>query len=147
MSSWFIKKVRQYERRFIPKMRHKVWYKVIKAFVLLPVVLLGTLINLLYGATISKIRFKRSGKPDIVLNNIIAGWGNLMFSSPAVEQLALKRAKICADCPSAQFSGAYYITAPDSKTKQVRGLKCGECGCALSAKVRSVEDSCPLGKW
>lgn len=139
--------IRQYERRFIPNTRHKTWYKVVKAIVILPIVLIGALLSLVYGLTISKIRFKRSGKPEIVLDNIIAGWSNLMFSSPAVEQLAIKRAKICAECPSAQFSGAYYITAPDNKTKEVRGLKCGECGCALSAKVRSVEDTCPLGKW
>lgn len=147
MSKRLIKTIRQYERRFIPNARNKTWYKTFKAIVLLPVVLASAVFQLLYSLIVSKIRFKRTGKPDIVLNNIIEGWGNLMFSSPSVEKLALKRAKICADCPSAQFSGAYYITAPDNKTKQVRGLKCGECGCALSAKVRSVEDSCPLGKW
>lgn len=141
------KKIRQYERRLIPNVRSKEWYKILKFLLLSPILIASLLLSFLYAITIAKVRFKRNGKPDIVLENIVAGWSNLLFSSPAIENLAIKRAKICAECPSAVFSGVYSITTPDNKTKQIKGLKCAECGCALSAKVRSTNDRCPLGKW
>jgi len=142
------KKIRQLERKYIPNQRRKHWYIITKAIVLLPVLIVHFLGSTVYNFFIRKMRFKREGKPDIILENIVAGWSNLIFGDPAVEQLAIKRAKICAECPSAQFSGGiYYLTTMDQKTKQVRGLRCGECGCALSAKVRAVDDRCPLGKW
>jgi len=141
------KKIRQLERRYIPHTRNKVWYNVIKGLMLLPILIVGLLSSLVYGSVIRKIKLKRNNKPDIVLENIIAGWTNLAFSSPAVEKLAIKRAKICAECPSAVISGTYSIIAPDNKTKAIKGLKCNVCGCALSAKVRATDDTCPLGKW
>lgn len=148
MNNRLTKKIRQWERRYIPNQRRKGWYVIVKSIILLPIILVGTGATLFHNFVIKKIRFKRDGKPDIILENIIAGWSNLIFGNPAVEQMAIKRAKICAECPSAKYSGGiYYITTIDQKTKEVKGLKCGECGCALSAKVRSVGDTCPLGKW
>lgn len=141
------KRIRQLERKHIPHTRNKVWYSVVKAILLMPILIVGLLYSLVYGSIIRKIKFKRKGKPHIILDNIIAGWANLAFSTPAVEQLAIKRAKICAECPSATVSGTYSIIAPDNKTKAIKGMKCGVCGCALSAKVRATNDSCPLGKW
>lgn len=148
MISNLTKKIRQLERQHIPNTRRKSWYKMLKALILLPLILIGAIGSLFHKHIIKKMRFKRDGKPDIILENIIAGWSNIVFGNPAIEEMATKRAKICAECPSAKFSGGiYYLTTIDQKTKQVRGLSCGECGCALSAKVRSTGDSCPLGKW
>jgi hypothetical protein len=148
MNAHLTKKIRQWERQYIPNHRKKNWYIILKVIVLMPIILIGTGITLFKNNVIKVMRFERDGKPDVVLENIIAGWSNLIFGNPAVEEMAIKRAKICAECPSAQFSGGiYYLTTIDQKTKQVRGLSCGECGCALSAKVRSVGDTCPLGKW
>lgn len=65
------------------------------------------------------------------LNEIVNGWGNVIFQSPEVEELANKRAEYCAKCPS-----------------NISNI-CGECGCVLTAKTRSTMDTnkCPLGKW
>ena len=63
------------------------------------------------------------------LFEIIEGWKNYTFPSPHVEKVARARAGICATCPSNS------------------GKKCGECGCPLSAKVRSLKSKCPLNKW
>lgn len=141
------KKVRQFERRYLPNQRKKTWYKFTKAAVLLPIVVLPFLATITYRFIIKKMRFKRKGKPDIVLQNIIDGWSNFIFGNPEVEKLAIKRAGICAKCPFAVTSGIYSITTVDQRTKQVQGMRCAKCGCALSAKVRAVNDSCPLGKW
>jgi len=93
------------------------------------------------------VRIKRKNKPDIVLENIIAGWTNLTLHDSVVEQTAMKRANICAKCPAARFSGGVHTIIVDKKTTQVRGLVCGDCGCPLSAKIRSNNDYCPRGLW
>ena len=65
------------------------------------------------------------------LGEIINGWGNWVFKSPEVEEIAKERAAICAGCPS------------------IKGNTCGECGCPLFAKTRSMKETneCPLKKW
>lgn len=130
------------ERKYIPNVRKKKWYKITKALLFLP---LGIIV---YSVTklAKKIRFKRKNKPDIVLTNIIAGFGNLAFKNKNVELLAMSRAQICAGCPFAEKSGVYSIIK-DNRTEQIQGMKCGKCGCNLSAKVRSIDDYCPEGKW
>ena len=144
------KSIRRLERRFIPNLRKHPLYTTIKLILLLPIILFVWLVdsvyNLFYNQVISRIRFKRKDR-DIVLKSIVDGWTNLAFPNPRVESIATTRAGICAECPSAAFSGGYYMVAVDSKLKKIRGLKCNECGCALSAKVRSLDDRCPLGKW
>ena len=138
---------RNFERKYLPELRLRKWYKVTKAIIVIPFALplygIKTGINYL----ISKIRIKRNGKPDIVLQNIVDGWMNLMISDPVVEELAIHRASICAKCPFAEMSTGIHTIVVDSKTKDIRGTKCGKCGCPLSAKVRSKNDRCPIGKW
>ena len=63
---------------------------------------------------------------------IIEGWGKLVFKDPRVEEVMLRRAKICSDCDS-------YCLRPY--------LHCRDCGCYLPAKLRSMGSECPLGKW
>jgi hypothetical protein len=46
------------------------------------------------------------------------------------EELHDSRVKICHNCP-----------------KLVGGLVCQVCGCAVDAKTRLTDESCPIGKW
>ena len=65
------------------------------------------------------------------LEEILNGWGNWLFKTPEVEEIARERVEICVECPSN------------------KGSTCGECGCPLFAKTRSMKETnkCPLGKW
>ena len=138
-------KLKRLERKYIPNMRHNKLYIILKYIIATPIVLL------LYVVKILKQKLKRQNnktdKPNIILSNIIAGWGNLIFTDPQVEALAIQRAAICAKCPFAEVLNGLHTMVVDKKTTQVRGLKCGKCGCPLSAKVRAPQDSCPIGKW
>jgi hypothetical protein len=69
------------------------------------------------------------------------GWKNVVFMSPAVEQLAEGRAKICATCPYAVEDS--WLQAIGKLLKRMVGLKCELCGCPISAKTRSVDETCP----
>jgi len=64
-------------------------------------------------------------------NAIVDGWKHVIFTDPKIEQMATQRAAICASCPSNNYN------------------ICGECGCPLIAKVRSIKETndCPLKKW
>jgi hypothetical protein len=127
--------------------RKTAWYFATKVTLLLPLVLLGLVeqfIEWLYNLT--RGRVKRQNKPDIVFSNIIAGFTGLAFPDEKTEALAKRRAEICASCPFAVETGIYSVVA-DKRTTQIQGMKCGKCGCNLSAKVRSVKDYCPEGKW
>jgi hypothetical protein len=138
----FFKPIRKVEKQYFNKVRKTLTYKLIKFIVLFPFYAIWV------GSTklISKIKIKRKNKPDIVLTNIVEGFKHLIYNDPDVEFLATERAKICAKCPFAEKSGIYSVVI-DNKTKNIQGMKCGKCGCNLSAKVRSVQDACPLGKW
>jgi len=63
------------------------------------------------------------------LERIIEGWYNLIIRDPVIEEMALKRAKVCAVCSS-----------------NVRNV-CKECHCPLPAKTRSVEEKCDKNLW
>ena len=60
---------------------------------------------------------------------IIDGWKHYIFRDDSIEALARERTEICRVCP------------------ELRGLKCGVCGCLISAKVRSRKSKCPINKW
>lgn len=60
---------------------------------------------------------------------IIQGWGNVIFSDPAIEEEAKRRASICGAC------------------KYNVNNKCQKCGCPLIAKTRSPNSKCPISKW
>lgn len=143
------KGITRLERKYFKGSFHKtVWYFWIKLLLLFPLVVLGTielLVVKLYEA-VKRGRIKRSGKPDIVFSNIVAGFAGLAFPNEKTEVLAKRRAEICAQCPSAVETGLYTAII-DNRTTQIQGMKCKECGCNLSAKVRSAKDYCPLGKW
>lgn len=135
-----------FEKRY---MKHSVrkswWWFAIKVVVLSPFLALRLLGKLLYGKQPSS-KINTQDSPDIKLGNIIDGFTNLAFPDAEVEDLAKKRAAICAECPLAVKTGVYSVIA-DKRTKHIQGMKCDACGCNLSAKVRSVKDYCPKGKW
>lgn len=135
------------ERKYLPRLRKKKIYKQVKFLLLAPIVI--PIYGLVQGTKylIGLVRIERKDKPDIILTNIIAGWTNLVLHNSVIEETALKRANICAKCPAARFSGGVHAIVVDNKTTQVRGLVCGDCGCPLSAKVRSDNDYCPRGLW
>ena len=143
-----MKWLRVIERKYIPNARHKQWYIITKLILLGPILIPVYLIIKGLKWIASKIVIKRSnGKPDLILSNIIDGWTNLMIPNQVSENLAMVRAKICSECPHAIMDTAVHTIVVDNKTKNIRGLRCDECGCPLSAKIRSSADRCPLGKW
>lgn len=143
------KVINRWERRHIKRKHYKSnWYFFVKITLLFPLVLIDQLMRLvsfLFNA-VFKGKVERAEKPDIVFKNIVAGFTGLAFPNEKVEALAKRRAEICAECPSAVESGLYTAVI-DKRTTKIQGMKCNECGCNLSAKVRSTNDYCPLGKW
>lgn len=77
------------------------------------------------------------------LKEIFNAWYNVIDHTPEQKELADKRFAVCLECPSRKeiFEGKQW------------SLKCGECGCPLSAKVYTKmtylnrNGSCPLNKW
>jgi hypothetical protein len=80
------------------------------------------------------------------LKAIVSGFKNYAFLNKEVEELAIKRAMVCAVCPLAVETMLKQIL-PDDSIKTIEGLKCSDCGCILSAKVRQRIESCPQNKW
>lgn len=73
-------------------------------------------------------------------NKILEGIANSVFKKEHVEQVATHRKAICTTCPSLDLTGekcAVIATQPC----------CGECGCSLNLKTRSLSSSCPKGHW
>ncbi|XKX06262.1 hypothetical protein R8G61_02790 [Tenacibaculum maritimum] len=83
---------------------------------------------------------------SIVLE-ILGGYKNYFIGGDKVIQdKAKERASICATCPFAK-KGLHAAILPDMSIDQIEGMYCGDCGCPLSAKVRSKTTTCPKGKW
>jgi hypothetical protein len=78
------------------------------------------------------------------IKKILSGWKNYLDKSEVIETIAKERAIICAACPHAK-QGKVLAFIKD-KLKEVEGAYCDQCGCPLSAKVRS-KDICPKLKW
>lgn len=141
IGSWISKT----ERKYIPNLRKKKWYKITKAIVLTPLML--PIYYLQVGWVNLTTKRISGSKAYEKMQHIIDGWTNLIIEDPVAEEVALTRASICASCPFAQEVGGLSVIAVDNRTKQIRGMKCGKCGCPLSAKVRSLNDHCPIGQW
>lgn len=71
-----------------------------------------------------------------------------MDKSEVTEELAKKRAVHCSDC---QFSNEGVLVYFKDTLKEIEGLKCDKCTsiikCPLSAKIRSINEKCPIGRW
>ena len=67
------------------------------------------------------------------IEEIFKAWGIMFNPTDTQSELAADRMQVCDDC--------------DSK-RTIPIIHCGECGCALKAKVYSpVIGACPRGKW
>ena len=67
------------------------------------------------------------------VEEIFKAWGIMFNPNDAQSELAAARMEICDGC--------------DSK-KTIPFIHCGECGCALKAKIYSPKiGACPRGKW
>ena len=65
---------------------------------------------------------------------------NKVFKQEHIEEIHDERMKICKNCNQYDSKGAEcYVpgTAPC----------CGECGCSLALKLRSLSSECDLAKW
>lgn len=73
---------------------------------------------------------------------ILQGIKNNIFKSEHVEEIAEQRLKICLDCEFIDTEGSKCFIPGTQPC-------CGECGCKLSFKIRSLSSSCPLKepKW
>jgi len=71
---------------------------------------------------------------------ILEGVRNTILRDELVEDVARMRREICDKCE--------YL---DKKGKQcaMKGTQpcCGDCGCSLTFKTRSLSSDCPQGKW
>jgi len=83
---------------------------------------------------------------ELTFDHIVNGWKNYIFPDENVERLAYNRAEICSECENAK-PGTYEKLMKDRTLKEVEGMKCSVCGCPLSTKLRSENETCPLGKW
>lgn len=67
------------------------------------------------------------------IEEIFKAWGIMFNPNDAQSELAIKRMEICNTCEFKKTSPVIY---------------CGECGCALKAKIYSPKiGACPIGKW
>jgi hypothetical protein len=73
-------------------------------------------------------------------DKITAGVINTIFKRKEVEAIAEARFKICQECHMLDNQGDKCF-APGTQPC------CGDCGCSLSFKTRSLSSACPLGKW
>ena len=76
---------------------------------------------------------------------IINGWTNYINSNPAIELMAMERAKVCGKCEHAKEGMIAQFM--DDEVKQIKGLECALCMCPLSTKLRAVEETCLIDKW
>jgi hypothetical protein len=68
---------------------------------------------------------------------ILAGVANRLLPDQNVERIAALRQEICRACPA--YDGDCLV--PGS------GPCCGDCGCSLGFKTRSLLSACPQGHW
>jgi len=71
---------------------------------------------------------------------ILDGLKNYVHQTDHVEKIAAARMEICNECPLIDLKGSHCF-APGTQPC------CSSCGCSLKLKTRSVDDSCPEGKW
>ena len=71
---------------------------------------------------------------------ILEGVKNSIFKQEHIEEIAASRMAVCKECSSIDNEGTKCYMAGTQPC-------CGECGCKLSFKTRSISSSCPKDKW
>jgi hypothetical protein len=79
------------------------------------------------------------------ISNILNGWQNFLAKSEVTESLAEHRAVNCLVCPYLKKGKLLAFIKDD--LKEIEGHYCDLCKCPLSAKIRSKNETCPLGEW
>ena len=81
-----------------------------------------------------------------MIKDILNGWKNYIIADPVIDQEAKPKAEICSNCKFAK-KGKFTAVLRDYKLHEIEGHYCSKCTCPLSAKVRSKNEQCPIGKW
>ena len=71
---------------------------------------------------------------------ILEGIKNKLFKKEHVETIAKDRWQICIRCGSLDVVGDKCMMPGTQPC-------CGECGCSMGFKLRSLSSSCPIDKW
>jgi hypothetical protein len=71
---------------------------------------------------------------------ILEGIKNNVFKKEHVEEIATERYSACQKCDKLDLEGTECLVPGTSPC-------CGECGCSLQLKLRSLGSECPLKKW
>jgi hypothetical protein len=79
------------------------------------------------------------------IENILSGWENFISKNEVTEELARERATHCAGCPNLKRGMLLAFIKDD--LKEIEGHYCKICKCPLSAKLRSINEECPIQKW
>lgn len=66
---------------------------------------------------------------------ILKAWKEVLKGRTSEEHK--RRATICMNCPAAQHSTLLELVKDE--LKEIQGLKCLDCGCPLSPKIRSTD--------
>jgi len=140
------KQIRKLEKKLIPTLRNNKNYRLVMRILLIPVAFTTYWIDKLIAYLYKNTPTEGNKRHKINFSNIVSGFTNLAFPNEEVEKIAKTRAEICAGCPFATKTGMYSVVR-DNRTVTIQGMKCDKCGCNLSAKVRSIHDTCPVGKW
>lgn len=73
---------------------------------------------------------------------VISGWKNFIIKSDIVEEEALRRAKICAECPLIEKKVMLSFIKETNDFKDIEGYRCSICKCPTSALIRSEGKRC-----
>jgi len=76
------------------------------------------------------------------IKTIANAWSEVLKGNTTEEHK--RRASICGNCSSAIHKK--YLEFFEEKLTEAKGMICNECGCPLSAKIRSKE-KCPKNYW
>lgn len=79
------------------------------------------------------------------IKNILNGWQNFIAKSEVSELIAVQRGQHCLEC--VELKEGRLLNLIKDEFKEIEGFYCGVCHCPLSAKLRSENETCPLGKW
>ena len=71
---------------------------------------------------------------------ILEGIKNSVFKKEHIEAEAALRWSICKECPIVDLKGDKCLVPGTQPC-------CGDCGCSLGLKTRSLSSACPLDKW
>jgi DNA-binding protein len=72
------------------------------------------------------------------IRKIITGYNRLINKNVETEELARNRMGKCISCKEVRT----LISTKDNKV-----LYCNICKCILQAKIRAVNEMCPINKW